>query len=282
VELRGFPPSEVEAMQKQMGDRLVVRYPRINLQWGVAFNVQQKPFDDARVRKALSLAIDRYEMAKVLDPLSGLSIVGGPIHPDSKFALPPEELQQYAGFGKDHQANVAEAKRLLAEAGYPDGFKTVLSNRAVKLPYIDFGIFLTSSWKKIGVEAEHKLKESASWRKDNNNHNFAINVDPMGNPSRDPDAMLQTFITNGFGNDGQISDPVIDDLFEKQKVELNEQKRIELVREAQRRILDQMYWMPGLWWKRIETRSALIKNYEPMHFHHMNRRMEDVWLAKEK
>jgi peptide/nickel transport system substrate-binding protein len=282
VELRGFPPSEVEAMQKQMGDRLVVRYPRINLQWGVAFNVQQKPFDDARVRKALSLAIDRYEMAKVLDPLSGLSIVGGPIHPDSKFALPPEELQQYAGFGKDHQANVAEAKRLLAEAGYPDGFKTVLSNRAVKLPYIDFGIFLTSAWKKIGVEAEHKLKESASWRKDNNNHNFAINVDPMGNPSRDPDAMLQTFITNGFGNDGQISDPVIDDLFEKQKVELDEQKRIELVREAQRRILDQMYWMPGLWWKRIETRSALIKNYEPMNYHHMNRRMEDVWLAKEE
>jgi ABC-type transport system substrate-binding protein len=75
---------------------------------------------------------------------------------------------------------------------------------------------------------------------------------------------------------------VIDELFEKQKVELDEQKRIELVREAQRRILDQMYWMPGLWWKRIETRSALIKNYEPMNYHHMNRRMEDVWLAKEE
>jgi len=280
VELRGFPPAEAEAMKKQMGDDLVVRYPRINLQWGLAFNHTKKPFDDERVRKALSLAINRYDMANVLDPLSGLSIVGGIMHPDSKFALPPEELQQMPGFGKDHEANIAEAKRLLAEAGYPNGFKTVLSNRAVKLPYIDLGVYLISSWKKIGVEAENQLKESAAWSKDNRAHNFVLNVDPMGNPSRDPDAMLQTFITNGFGNDGLISDPEVDALFEKQKVELDEQKRIELVREAQRKILSKMLWMPGLWWKRIETRSALIKNYEPMHYHHMNRRMEDVWLAK--
>ncbi len=280
VELRGFPPAEVEAMKKHMGDKLTVAYPRINLQWGVAFNVTQKPFDDARVRKALSLAIDRYDMSKVLDPLSGLSIVGGVMHPDSKFALPMEELKKYPGFGEDHEANIAEAKRLLAEAGYPDGFKTVLSNRSIKLPYIDFGVYLTTAWKKIGVEAEHKLKESATWRSDNRAHNFVLNVDPMGNPSRDPDAMLQTFISDGTGNDGLISDPEIDKLFEQQKVELNEEKRIELVRQAQRIILDKMYWMPGLWWKRIETRSSRIKNYNPMHYHHMNRRMEDVWLTK--
>lgn len=280
VELRGFPPAEVEAMKKQMGDKLVVAYPRINLQWGVAFNVTKKPYDDERVRKALSLAVNRYTMSKVLDPLTGLSVVGGIIHPDSKFALPPEELQQMPGFGKDHKANIAEAKRLLAEAGYPNGFKTVLSNRALKLPYIDFGVYLISAWKKIGVHADHKLKESATWRKDNREHNFVVNVDPMGNPSRDPDAMMQTFITNGTGNDGQISDPKVDELFEKQKVELDEKKRIALVREAQKIIMGKVYWMSGLWWKRQETRSHLIKNYEPMHYHHMNRRMEDVWLAE--
>jgi peptide/nickel transport system substrate-binding protein len=281
VELRGFPPAEAEAMKEQMGNKLVVRYPRINLQWGVMYNHKRQPFDDERVRKALSLAIDRYEMAKVLDPLTGLGIVGGVLHPDSPFALPMEELQTYPGFGKNHDANIAEAKRLLAEAGYPNGFKTVLSNRAIKLPYIDFGIYLVSAWKKIGVEAEHELQESAAWIKSNRSHNYAIRVDPMGSPSRDPDAVMQTFITGGDGNDGWISDPVVDKLFEKQKVELDETKRIELVREAQRRILEKMLWMPGLWWKRIETRSARIKNYEPMHFHHMNRRMEDVWLAKE-
>jgi peptide/nickel transport system substrate-binding protein len=282
AELRGFPPAEIEAMKKQMGDKLVVRYPRINLQWGVMMNLKQKPVDDVRVRKALSLALDRQKMGKVLEPLTGLGIVGGIMHPDSKFALPMEELQQYAGFGKDHKANIAEAKRLLAEAGYPNGLKTVLSNRSVKLPYIDFGVYLVSAWRKIGVIAEHKLKESATWRKDNREHNFVVNVDPMGSPSKDPDASLQTFITGGSGNDAFISDPIIDDLFKKQSLELDEKKRLAMVHEIQRRVLDQMYWIPGLYWKRQEARSALIKNYEPMHYHHMNRRMEDVWLAAEK
>jgi ABC-type transport system substrate-binding protein len=170
----------------------------------------------------------------------------------------------------------------LAEAGYPKGLDLVLSNRSVKLPYIDFGVYLVSAWRKIGVIAEHKLKESATWRKDNREHNFVVNVDPMGSPSKDPDASLQTFITGGSGNDAFISDPILDDLFKKQQVELDETKRIALVHEFQRRVLDQMYWMPGLYWKRQEARSHLIKNYEPMHYHHMNRRMEDVWLAAEK
>ena len=53
MELRGFPPAEIEAMKKQMGDKLVVAEPRINLSWGVAFNVTKKPFDDVRVRQAV-------------------------------------------------------------------------------------------------------------------------------------------------------------------------------------------------------------------------------------
>jgi peptide/nickel transport system substrate-binding protein len=66
VEFRGFPPAEVEAMVKQMGDKLVVRYPKAMGQWGVAINVDKKPFDDERVRRALGLALDRYDMAKTL------------------------------------------------------------------------------------------------------------------------------------------------------------------------------------------------------------------------
>ncbi|MEE9147602.1 MAG: ABC transporter substrate-binding protein [Candidatus Tectomicrobia bacterium] len=280
VELRGFPPAEVEVMQKEMGDKLVVRYPRINIQWGVSFNHTRKPFDDERVRQALSLAINRYEMAKVIGPLTGLNIVGGIFHPDTKWALSPEALQQFPGYGKDHAANIAEAKRLLAEAGYPNGFKTELHNRAIKLPYIDMGVYLISSWKKIGVEAEHNLEESATWSKNARNGNFHISVDPMGAAGDgDPDYQLQNWLTGGGGNGGKISNPEIDALFEKQKVELDEKKRIAIVQEIQKIILSKAHWMSGLWWTRIETRSARIKNYEPMHYHHMNRRMEDVWMT---
>ena len=84
------------------------------------------------------------------------------------------------GFGKDYEANLKEAKRLLAEAGYPNGFKTVLTNRSVKLPYIDMGVYLISAWKKIGIEAEHKIEESATWSKTRVTRDFEVLLDPYG------------------------------------------------------------------------------------------------------
>jgi peptide/nickel transport system substrate-binding protein len=281
VEFRGFPPAEVEAIQKQMGDKVVVRYPKAMGQWGVAINVDKKPFDDERVRKALSLALDRYDMAKTLKPLSGLETIGGLVHPDTEWGLKPEEMQDLPGYGPDHEANVQEAKRLLAEAGYPDGFKTVLTNRSIKLPYIDLGVYIVSAWKKIGVNAEHKVEESATWTDNRRNRAFDLMIDPYGSTAAgDPDEMLVKFITGSSENYGRFSDPEVDALYEQQKVELDPQKRIELAKEIQRKVISKAWWLPGLWWTRIEVRSAKIKNYEPHHNHWMNRRLEDVWLAK--
>ena len=183
VEFRGFPPAEVEAIQHQMGTRVTVAYPGQPVHWGVAFNVDKKPFDDERVRKAMSLALDRYDMAKTLAPLTGLDVTGGPIPPKAPWALQGEELQALPGFGKDYEANLKEAKRLLAEAGYPDGFKTVLLNRSIKLPYIDTGVYLVSAWKKIGIEAEHQLEESATWGKNRRTRDFEVLLESHGHVS---------------------------------------------------------------------------------------------------
>lgn len=282
VELRGLPPAEVDAIKKQLGDKVVVRYPKALSRWSVSFNPEAKPFDDARVRRAMSLAINRYEAGKVLGPLTGLETPGGIMHPDTKWALPPEELQQMPGFGTDHEANVKEAKRLLAEAGYPNGFKTVLANRAVKLPYIDFGVYLVSSWKKIGIEAEHKLEESATWYKSLRTRNYKVAVRPAGSQGDgDPDQVMVAFTTGASANFSRISIPEVDQLFMQQKTELDEAKRVKLVHKMQKILMRDMWFMPVLWWTRIEVRSAHIRNYEPHHSHHMNRRFEDMWLAKQ-
>jgi peptide/nickel transport system substrate-binding protein len=257
VEFRGLPPIEVEAIKKHLGDKITVAHPGQPVHWGISINVDKKPFDDERVRKALSLAIDRYDMAKILKPLGGLDTVGGPQPPGLFGALTPNELQALPGFGTDHEANLREAKRLLAEAGYPNGFKTVLTNRAVHLPYIDLGVYLLLAWEKIGVEVEQRLEESAVWSRSRRTRNFDLLVDVFGFVAgADPDEILVKFVSGASANWGRFSDPVIDDLFEKQKVERDEQKRVQLVKDLQKRLIDKTWEIMGLWWTRTEVRSS--------------------------
>ena len=281
VELRFLPPGEVDAIKAQMGDKVVAAVPRSIGAYGVTINVDKKPFDDERVRKALSLALDRYDMAKTLAPLTNLDTIGGLMHPDSQWGLSPEELQEMPGFGKDSEANLREAKRLLAEAGYPNGFKTVLTNRNVKLPYIDLAVYVISMWKKIGVEAEHKVEESATYSKTRVSRDFELVIDPYGSQTvGDPDELLDKFITGASENWGRFSDPVVDKLYEQQAREMDEQKRIQLVKALDKRVLEKVWRIQGLWNSRLEVRSARIRNYTPQPSHWMNRRFEDVWLAE--
>jgi len=79
---------------------------------------------------------------------------------------------------------------------------------------------------------------------------------------------------------GRFSEPGGDKLFEQQKGEVKEEKRVQLVREMQREVIKKAWWIPGLWNTRLEVRSARIRNYKPMPSHWMNRRLEDVWLSE--
>ena len=97
VELRFLPPGEVEAIQAQMGDKVVVAAPKSIGTFGVTINVDKKPFDDERVRKALSLALDRYDMAKTLAPLTNLDTDRGPDAPGQPVGLEPGRVATVAG-----------------------------------------------------------------------------------------------------------------------------------------------------------------------------------------
>src|SRR5216117_2611332 len=163
IEFRDIPNSPVEGIKKTLGDKVAVQQTPMTGQWGIAINNTVKPFSDERVRKALTLGLDRYTAGRVLFPLASLRDVGGLLRPGTEFAMPEGELQRLPGFGKDMEKNRAEAKKLLAEAGYPNGLKVILKNRNVKLPYQDFAVFVIQEWRKIGVEAEHRPLETAAW-----------------------------------------------------------------------------------------------------------------------
>src|SRR5881628_3117901 len=93
IEFRDLPQAEVEAIKKTLGDKVVVQQTPMTGQWGIAINNTVKPFTDVRVRKALTLGLDRYTAGKVLFTLTGLRDVGALMRPGTEWALPESELQ---------------------------------------------------------------------------------------------------------------------------------------------------------------------------------------------
>ena len=282
IEFRDLPSSEVEAIRKQLGDKVTVQHTPMTGQWGIAINNTAKPFNDVRVRQALTMGIDRYTMARVLEPLTGLRYVGGLMRPGSEWAMAPAELEKLPGFGRDMDKNRAEARKLLAEAGFPNGLKVVLKNRNVKLPYQDFAVFLIQEWRKIGVEAENRPLETAAWFNDGQNTgNFELIVAPTVEFSDDPDQFLGRYATGSTQNWGRFSDPQVDDLFSRQARSLDPVERKKLITQMEKRVLDSAYFMPGLWWSRNLVHWTKVKNYIAPPTHYTNQRLQDVWLSED-
>jgi peptide/nickel transport system substrate-binding protein len=281
IEFRTMPQAEVEAIRKTLGDRVVVQETPATGLFGIAMNQTTRPFTDVRVRKALTLAFDRYTASRVLYPLASLRDVGGLMRPATEWAMSEAELERFPGFGRDMGKNRAEAKRLLAEAGYPNGFKVILKNRNVKIPYQDFAVFVIQEWRKIGVEAEHRPLETAVWFADGRDTaSFELIINGTFNYMDDPDLFLERYTTGDSGNWGRFSDPRIDDLFARQTRALDPAERKKLVNEIEKIVLENAYHIPGLWWRRAVVHWAKVKNYVAPPNHYSNQKLQDVWLAE--
>ena len=282
IEFRDLPSAEVEAIRKQLGDKVAVQTVPVTGQWGIAINNTVKPFNDVRVRKALTLGFDRYTAGRVLQTLTGLRDVGGLMRPGSEWGMPEAELQKLPGFWKDSEKSRVDARRLLAEAGYPNGLKVVLKNRNVKLPYQDFAVFLIQEWRKIGVEAENRPLETAAWFSDGQDTgNFELIIAPTVEFMDDPDQFLGRYVTGSTQNWGRFSDPRTDDLFSRQARSLDPAERKKVIIDLQKIVLENAYYMPGLWWTRNVVHWAKLKNYVAPPSHYTNQKLQDVWLSED-
>jgi len=282
IEFRDLPLSEVDAIKKQLGDKVVVQQTPFVIHFDIAMNNTVKPFTDVRVRKALTLGVDRYTAGKVLHQLTGLRDVGALTRPGTEWAMSPAELEKFPGFGRDAEKNRAEAKKLLAEAGYPNGFKVVLKNRNIKLPYQDWAVYVIQEWRKIGIEAEHRPLETAAWYADGRDQgNFELMVFPTGAFVDDPDQLLAPYLTGSPQNWARFSNPGIDDLYARQARTLDPAERRKLVIELQKIVLENAYHMPGLWWSRNVVHWAKVKNWVAPPSHFTNQKLQDVWLLED-
>ena len=97
----------------------------------------------------------------------------------------------------------------------------------------------------------------------------------------EPDQFLGRYATGSTQNWGRFSDPQVDDLFSRQARSLDPVERKKLINEMEKIVLDNAYYMPGLWWSRNLVHWAKVKNYVAPPNHYTNQKLQDVWLSED-
>src|SRR5687768_17705070 len=122
IQFRGFSPAERDSIVSSLGNKVTVQESPWDCILMVAINHQKKPFDDKRVRRALSLALDRHTGSKALSKIAIVKAVAGVQVPGTPFATPPEELNKLAGYWKDPEMSHAEVWNVLHETRVHEDF----------------------------------------------------------------------------------------------------------------------------------------------------------------
>jgi peptide/nickel transport system substrate-binding protein len=279
AEFRGISPAERDRLVQAMGDKVRIEESSWTLNLLVAFNVEKKPFDDVRVRRALLLAIDRWGGSQGLARISTLRSVGGVIRPGSPFATPEAELVKLPGFAKDIGASRAEAKKLLAEAGVPN-LKFVLWNRNLAMPYTPAGIFLVDQWRQIGVEVEHKQSDTGPYLATMNagNHDVAIDFSNLFMDDSSLGLAKYLSLSRAPENRSRSNDPELDKLYDAHLRERDTEKRKALIRQFEKRLFEQAYQQPLLWWHRIVPSHKVVMGWKMSPSHNLGADLGEVWL----
>jgi peptide/nickel transport system substrate-binding protein len=247
----------------------------------VAMHHEKKPFDDKRVRRALSLALDRHEASKTLSKIAIVKDVAGIQVPGTPYATPPEELEKLAGYGKDINKSRAEARRLLKEAGVPEGFAFTFKNRGIPMPYEPVGIWLIDQWRQIGLNVKQEVIEASAYHPLLRRGDFEVAMDFACGFIVEPDLDLYRFVSTSDANYGRHKDTVIDDLFVRQARASDPEERKKILRQLEKRLVDEeAHIMYTLQWNRIIPHSSKVKGWTVTPSHYLNNQLDTVWLSE--
>jgi peptide/nickel transport system substrate-binding protein len=284
IEFRGFTPQQRDDLSRALPNDLAIQEnPWICVNYVVP-NTTKKPFDDPRVRRALSLSVDRWAGGEALSKTTIVKDVGGLMRPKGPFAQPDAELVKIAGFGKDGKANKEAAKALLGAAGVPNlTFKFL--NRNIATPYEPVAVFLINEWKQVGITATHDVKETSPYQADLRAGNFEVALDFNCDFLDEPDLQLAKFWSASKAGKGlnfaYYDDTKLDGMIDAQSRETDPAKRLAAVAAIEKYAMDEMaYQYPVLWWYRIIPYLNTVRGWKVGSNHYTNQDLATIWLAK--
>jgi peptide/nickel transport system substrate-binding protein len=248
----------------------------------VGFKLANPPFGDLRVRRAMGRATNLAEVFESLAFSQG-HWVPNPIVP-AAFAEWSIPIDQLGPEGKKlYEFNTAEAKRLLAEAGHPNGFKTTVeAPAAVYGPDFDDFVQITlKNWKTAGIDADLKLKEYGAFISSTIFGKFDAMFIGLRGAWADPEAYFYRWFMPGQPlNVWGVNDPKLIDMIKLQRRTFDVAKRKQVVFDIQRYLADQALFGPDGSIKILSAWDAHIKNYMPNNGFDYGGRLMAAWIDR--
>jgi oligopeptide transport system substrate-binding protein len=224
-----LPISKIDAYRRDSPDRL--RVDPFLQTFFLRFNVKRPPFDDPRVRRALSLAIDR-------DIIARRVLSGG--YPAAHSFTPPDCGGYTARARVDLDAE--QARSLLSEAGHAGGrgiprFEVQVRNDGVQPPVMEA---IQAMWdKELGVHATLATLEQKTWIQNQQTLNYSVSTAGWAGDFLDPVTFLDLFVTNGGNNWTGWGDSDYDRLIQNAARDADPEARMESFQKAEARLLEQ-------------------------------------------
>ena len=260
---------------------LVVTPFSSNVTDNMIMNVKKPPFDNVKVRLAVSRAIDRRALIQAVH--QGGAMVGAAMapKPHGVWGLLEKDLTALPGYASPAEEK-ARARKLLAEVGItPDKpLKVEMVTRAIAV-YVDMASFVINELKQVGIEASLKQVETAQWHPMATRGDYQIGANLTGLGPDDPDAnFYENYACGSPRNYSQYCSEEVNKLIEQQSQELDPKKRLALVQTIQRK-LEEDAARPILGWRLdYYTVWPHVKNLVPHQSIFNFGRMQEVWSDK--
>ena len=244
----------------------------------LAMRTDQKPWSDVRVRQAVSMALDRREIIE--STLEGVGVVNGPIPAAlTDWALPIDQLGEGA---RNYRHDPAEARRLLAAAGYPNGFPaSVCFNSYGSTVLVDTMQLVLKHLKAVGIDAKLDQKEYGAYQVTCRLGKFdSLSFGPL-TPFLEPDNFLfGQYYTGEPRNRSHVHDPVLDALLVRQRRTADVKQRREVINTIQRHLARQQYYVHAPSGVYIAAWDPAVKNYAPNLGYDYGGRLTAAWLDR--
>jgi peptide/nickel transport system substrate-binding protein len=243
----------------------------------IFMRVDQPPFHDVRVRRAISHAIDRQGL---IEAVWGRGAPTGAVARGlAEWSLPIDQLGAGA---KYYQYNPQEARHLLADAGYPQGLKTQLTvSGGLGRDLVDDAQLVQHYLKDVGIEAELKIQEHGAYMATTTQGKFQGLVDGPTGTAWEPDSPLyRDYASDSSRNKAHVNDPTLTAMIKEQRRTKDLEARKQLIFDIQRYVAEQQYYVytsvgviTGSW-------APYVKSYGPNQSWDYGSRAAALWLDR--